>query len=151
MLPEQLAWLKANVFADGKSLYGVRATSAYGRMRAAFHDQIRQDTVMPLWLEQKHVAAWLAKEIKSEKLKRKAASKPDNAEVTTAKKQKTTQKGKGKGKKKANALTKGGEASKEQEASESEDKGEEEDMEEEERGGSMDDIGSDAGNEPDDC
>ena len=43
--------------------------------------------MMPLWLEQKHVAAWLAKEIKPEKLKRKAASKPDNAEVTTAKKQ----------------------------------------------------------------
>jgi len=51
MLPEQLAWLKASVFADGKSLYGVCATSAYGRMRAAFHDQIRQDTMMPLWLE----------------------------------------------------------------------------------------------------
>ena len=93
----------------------------------------------------------MAKEIKSEKLKRKAASKPDNAEVTTAKKQKTTQKGKGKGKKNANALTKGGKASKKQEASETEDKGEEEDMEEEERGGSMDDIGSDAGDEPDDC
>ena len=53
--------------------------------------------MMPLWLEQKHVAAWLAKEIKSEKLKRKAASKPDNAEVTTAKKQKTTQKAEGEG------------------------------------------------------
>lgn len=63
--------------------------------------------MMRLWLEQKHVAAWLAKEIKSEKLKQKAASKPDNAEVTTAKKQKTTQKGK-----KANALTKRGKASK---------------------------------------
>ena len=60
--------------------------------------------MMPLWLEQKRIAAWLAKEIKPEKLKRKAASKPDNAEVTTAKKQKTTQKGK----RKANALTKGG-------------------------------------------
>eukprot|EP00622_Pseudochattonella_farcimen_P006383 FR742181.1.p1 GENE.FR742181.1~~FR742181.1.p1 ORF type:complete len:129 (+),score=30.85 FR742181.1:30-389(+) len=119
-------------------------------MRAAFHDQIRQDTMMRLWLEQKHVAAWLAKEIKSEKLKQKAASKPDNAEVTTAKKQKTTQKGKGKGKK-ANALTKRGKASKKQEASESEDSGEEEDMEEEEEGVSMDDDGSDAGNESDDC
>ena len=149
MLPEQEAWLRANVFADGKRLYGTRDKSAYTAMRAAFHDQIREDTMMPMWLDQKHIATWLAKQVKSEKQKRTAARKADDAGMTNAKKQRTTQtgtgKGKGKGKTKANTSTVGkkGKASKKRAASEDEEE-EEDSMEDEEEQDDMEeDDGSD--------
>ena len=85
MLPEQEDWLKANVLANGKRLYGARDKWAYQAMRAAFHDQIRTDTMMPLWLEQKHIATWLAKCVKSEKQKRMAARRADDTGATGTK------------------------------------------------------------------
>ena len=110
MTDEQQAWLESNVFKDGDRVYGMRDKAAFTAMKAAFVDRIRTDTMTPVWLEQSQIAAWLVKQVKEEKDKRKverakARSGGEDAEEPASKRPKKGKragkapaKGKGKGK-----------------------------------------------------
>ena len=77
MAAGQLAWLKANVFFGG--IARMHAAPAWVAMKAAFADQIRIDTMTPMWLSKDQISTWRAAQCKGEKaarqLGRKAQSK----------------------------------------------------------------------------
>ena len=77
MAAGQLAWLKENVFFGG--IARMHAAPAWVAMKAAFADQIRIDTMTPMWLSKDQISTWRAAQCKGEKaarqLGRKAQSK----------------------------------------------------------------------------
>ena len=67
---EQLAWLGAEVFADGKEK--MRDKQAYETMRAHFDTRVRTDVLGPMWAPREQIAKWLADQKKIAKAARKA-------------------------------------------------------------------------------
>lgn len=76
VLPYQLEWLEKNVYHDGRRLSGsVRDKGAHRMMKAAFHNQLRTDTMEVAWLPQLEIAKWLVKQVKATKGARTVARK----------------------------------------------------------------------------
>jgi len=76
VLPYQLEWLEKNVYHDGRRLSGsVRDKGAHRMMKAAFHNQLRTDTMEVAWLPQLEIAKWLVKQVKATKEARTVARK----------------------------------------------------------------------------
>jgi hypothetical protein len=70
---EQLQWLNANVFADGRAL--MREKTAAEAMKVFFRKRMRDDTMTPMWLDQDQISSWLCVRVKEEKDRRKALNK----------------------------------------------------------------------------
>ena len=67
---EQLAWLRTEVFADGKEK--MRDKQAYETMRAHFDTRVRTDVLGPMWAPREQLGKWLADQKKIAKAARKA-------------------------------------------------------------------------------
>jgi hypothetical protein len=70
---EQLQWLNANVFADGRAL--MREKTAAEAMKVFFRKRMREDTMTPMWLDQDKISSWLCVRVKEEKDRRKTLNK----------------------------------------------------------------------------
>ena len=139
MTGEQRDWLEANVFNGGDRR--IRDKEASIAMKAKFYNRIRTDTMTPVWLEQSQIAAWLVKQVRDEKDRRKMLRLEKQRGCTpdagsTAKRAKCTEgRGKegGRGKEKVPAGPEsdesGDEGSSDDFMSESDESGEEEDAE----------------------
>ena len=73
MASGQLAWLEANVFYGGVAR--MHAKPALEAMKAAFAEQIRIDTMTPMWLSKDQISTWRAAQVKDEKNKRRLGRK----------------------------------------------------------------------------
>ena len=78
MAAGQLAWLKANVFYGGVAR--MHAAPAWVAMKAAFADQIRIDTMTPMWLSKDQISTWRAAQVKDEKAARRLGRKAEKGE-----------------------------------------------------------------------
>jgi hypothetical protein len=102
----QRQWLEDNVFKGG--MERLRPAPAHAAMKAAFKDQMRVDTMTPMWLDKDQIATWLAQKNKEEKERRRQAKKDGMTSVSVddgdgdhrdPKKPRIVAHGKGKGKK----------------------------------------------------
>jgi len=76
MASGQLAWLEANVFYGGVArMHAEPALEALEAMKAAFAEQIRIDTMTPMWLSKDQISTWRAAQVKDEKNKRRLGRK----------------------------------------------------------------------------
>jgi hypothetical protein len=74
MHDRQKEWLEENVF-HGKRDLCCRPSSAWDLMKARFSGVLRQDTMIPMWLEKDQIAKWLAGKKSEEKTRRKEKDK----------------------------------------------------------------------------
>ena len=69
MHPEQVRWLEEHAFKGGLQL--MRPVTAHLAMKAQYKQQIRTDTMTPLWLDKDQIATWMAGRNKDEKQRRR--------------------------------------------------------------------------------
>jgi hypothetical protein len=102
----QRQWLEDNAFRGGLEI--LRPAPAHAAMKAAFKEQMRVDTMTPLWLDKDQIAAWLAQKNRDEKERRRQAKKDgstsvfigeDDGDCRDSKKQKTVARDNRKGRK----------------------------------------------------
>ena len=76
----QLEWLQANVFHGGEAR--MHSAPACIAMKAAFAQQIRTDTMTPMWLSKDQISTWRAAQFKDEKNRRRQGRKAANGRGT---------------------------------------------------------------------